>query len=178
MSKTISPPQARLSLAQRLREFLFGTLRQRQRWLHGLFALTFLLITANTLFLLARRYVVGCALNDYDGCAVSIFYQSMVLSHSGIGLLMSLALAGFVALHIARNWKLATRRAAVLSSGLAVLSLLIFLLISGTYFLFRAKTDATMWLFYSHMGAAAVVVALYLLHRHLVRPKHTASGIA
>lgn len=151
----------------------FGTLRGSQRWLHGVFAFAFLLVCANTLFLLGRRYGFGCALDDFDGCNVSIFYQSMVLGHSAIGIVMSLALAGFVLLHISRNWRMAVRRTAVLGSGLGVLTLLIFLLVSGLYFLLRAKTGANAWLFYSHMGAAAIVIAVYFLHRHLVRPYQT-----
>lgn len=66
-----------------------GNLTGLQAHIHRLIFASILLITGNTLFLLARRVGLGCSIDGEDRCIVSEFYQLMVLSHSVVGIVMA-----------------------------------------------------------------------------------------
>jgi tetratricopeptide (TPR) repeat protein len=157
--------------------FLGSGLRGGQKRWHWVVGPLFALLFANTLFLLARRYGFGCALNAYELCSVSVYYQANVLLHSLLGILLLLGLAGFVALHIPKNFKLALLRKKFLITGFAVLFTILLLFGSGIYFLFNAKRASVDWLYNTHLATAALIVLLYLGHRVIARPKQARAMI-
>ena len=112
-------------------ESLAGRLTGLQARSHALIALAILLITANTVFLLVRRLGLGCAIGGESRCTISQFYQLMVLSHSGIGILITAAISAFLIWHLVDHWALARRRGRSLASGLGLLILTFFLLQIG-----------------------------------------------
>ena len=84
---------------------LAGRLTGMQSRLHALIVLAILLITANTVFLLVRRVGLGCAIGGEDRCTLSEFYQFMVLSHSGLRMVMAATIAVFLLWHLADRWR-------------------------------------------------------------------------
>jgi tetratricopeptide (TPR) repeat protein len=158
-------------MRQKLKTFLGSSLRGGQQGWHWPFGILFALLSANTLFLLARRYGFGCNLKAYDLCNVSTFYQGSVLLHSLIGILLVIALTGFAVLHIPRNFKVAWRDKKYFWTGLAVFLTLATLFGSGIYFLFNAKSASVDWLYNTHLIVAGLIVLLYFGHRALARPK-------
>jgi len=155
-------------------DYFIGKLVLPQRRWHTVVAVAILLITCNTLFLLARRFWLGCEIGGVARCSISPFYQSMVLTHSAIGIVMSALLVAFLVFHLRSSWSLGKERLAKLITGLLVIGVTTFLLVSGLYFMLEAKTKSMMWLYYSHIGAAVIFIAVYLGHRHVSRPTMTA----
>jgi tetratricopeptide (TPR) repeat protein len=164
-------------MSPNIRIFLTASLPASQRKWHWLVGVLLALLLANTVFMLARRYGFGCALDAVDACRVSAFYQAAVLLHSLLGVLLVGAVAGFVVLHVTRNLKTARRRLRMPLTGAAMLIVLGVLLWSGIHFLFNAKTTDMAWLYYTHMGVAAGIVLLYFGHRALARPGRTRAVI-
>lgn len=150
--------------------FLGSNLTGGQRGWHWLVGLTLTFLLANTLFLLARRYAFGCALDAYQNCSVSAFYQASVLLHSFLGLLLAVGVVIFLSLHVSGNIKTALSKPRLPVTGIAILLTLGVLLWSGLHFLFNAKTADTVWLYYSHLGMSALIVVCYFGHRMLARP--------
>ena len=153
-----------------VKAFLAGTLRSPDRWFHVGFGVLLILTLGNTLFLLARRYLIGCDLSEFEGCVVSPFYQWMVLSHSALGIALCAAAVVFLIRHIADKWRLVPRRAGSLVTGVSTMLILSVLLGSGFHFLLEAKTAEMEWLYWLHIGLGAVVLLAYVGHRHLARP--------
>ncbi|MDD5036506.1 MAG: hypothetical protein PHE55_17315, partial [Methylococcaceae bacterium] len=156
----------------KLKTFLGSSLGGGQKRWHWPFGTLFALLSANTLFLLARRYGFGCSLDAYALCSVSTFYQAAVLLHSLLGILLFASLIGFVALHVPKNFQFALRRLKLLFTGLSVLVTLGVLFGSGIYFLFNAKRAEVSWLYNTHLATAAVIVLIYFGHRAIARPRH------
>ena len=152
-----------------LNQALSGKLTGTQARWHRIVAIVVLLLCGNTLFLLARRLWLGCEIGGLDRCSISKFYQSMVLTHSGLGIAMAVLLVVFLVYHLARSWSLAQRRKASLITGILVIAVTGFLFASGLYFMLEAKTRSVMWLYYGHIGAAIIFLGVYLGHRRAAK---------
>lgn len=159
-----------------INDFFKSSLTQAQNTWHIFLGTVLALLLANTLFLLARRYLFGCDLAAVAACNVSEFYQAAVLLHSALGILLVLAVGIFGLLHIPSHFKLAQIRPQLLMSGILTLVALSILLWSGLHFLVHAKTAQMNWLYNAHLIAAVGLAAIYFLHRFWARPKR-ANGI-
>lgn len=132
--------------------------------LYGLMGFAALLL-ANTVYLLANRAAEAAGSSIFAVTALSLpkIYQIMVLSHTGLGLVVTALAAIFVAWHLAPVWK--RRRTHTLLSGIATVVCLLGLAVSGLFIMTAAASRNNEWAWYLHVGLAALVPAAYVLHR-------------
>ncbi len=142
-------------------------LTRGQRRLLGAVVALGVLAVANTLYLLANRLAgwVGRPFLGEDALALPRFYQAMVLSHTGVGLLLVAGAVAFASWHLGR----ALRRRAPLSVALGALlvSSGIALAVTGLFIVTAANNRAHRGVFYAHVALGAVAVLLFALHRLL-----------
>ncbi|MFN7888273.1 MAG: tetratricopeptide repeat protein [Betaproteobacteria bacterium] len=159
---------------------LAAVLPPLQRRLHAVVFVLLTLIVANTLFLLAHRGLQTIEAWLTLTRAASQLYQAAVLLHSALGILLMLALGLFVAVHAPEVLRRLRGRWWLPVTGATLVALYAFLLYSGVYFLFNAKTADKQWLYWSHMGASGVFLLLYAGHRLIATqrfPRRQTTGL-
>jgi len=139
-------------------------------WLTFALVLTALLL-ANTLYLLANRLassvLPGVTAERYAEGAytVSKLFQVMVLSHTGLGFLVVGLLLVFALWHLPTVWRRHRRRTVV--SGLVFLTTGLILAITGPFIMYAAASREHGWVWWTHVIAAVIVPAAYIVHRML-----------
>jgi tetratricopeptide (TPR) repeat protein len=130
---------------------------------------------ANTLYLLANR--IGRTLPEpvagffaYNEETIPKLFQVMVLSHTGLGALVTIALALFAVRHLPSVWRRHRPRTVV--TGILFVSAGLVLAVTGPFIVYAAASREHMWVWWTHVCAAAVVPLAYILHRSVsyVRP--------
>ena len=118
-------------------------------------------MVADTLYLLTNRLAdaLDFAYFAVTDISLSKFYQGMVLSHTGVGLLLVVLAMGFVAWHLPAVWRKSRKRA--IYTGIATLTLGVLLAISGLFILSAASNRGNPVAYWSHV-AAAVLVPFFL----------------
>ena len=96
-------------------------------------------MVADTLYLLTNRLADALDSAYFAVTDISLpkFYQGMVLSHTGVGLLLVVLAMGFVAWHLPAVWRKSRKRA--IYTGIATLTLGVLLAISGLFILSAAS---------------------------------------
>lgn len=124
-------------------------------------------VLANTLYLLANRLAedLGSSIFAVTEFSLPVFYQVMILSHTGAGLLLSALGAAFVLWHLGPVWK--RRKPRTLVSGVLSIAALMGLAVTGLFILTAAASRANAWAWWLHVGLAASLPAAYLAHRLL-----------
>ena len=124
-------------------------------------------MVADTLYLLTNRLADALDFAYFAGTDISLpkFYQGMVLSHTGVGLVLVLVVLGFVAWHLPAVWRRSRKRA--IYTGIATLVLALVLAISGLFILSAASNRGNPVAYWSHVAAAVLVPLFYLAHRRL-----------
>ena len=124
-----------------------------------------LALLANTVYLVLVRVadVVGVpqvALNDNS---LPVVFQAMVLSHTGLGILVvSLGLA-FLIWHLPAVWK--RRHRASVVSGISLGLAAVLLLVTGLYILTEAASRDNRGVWWLHVLVAVAGPAAFLVHR-------------
>lgn len=121
------------------------------------------IMLANTAYLVVSRLAGENAILGTGETAIPLFYQALLLSHTGLGLVFASGVGIFVLLHLAPVWK--RRRVATLLSGLAALTAIGGLAYSGLFILTAAATRNHAWAWYLHISLAALFPLAFLLHR-------------
>ncbi|MDX1395838.1 MAG: tetratricopeptide repeat protein [Gemmatimonadota bacterium] len=122
-------------------------------------------MVANTLYLLANRAADGLGLGFFavGETSLPVLFQAMVLTHTGVGLLLVALMIGFLIAHLPTVWK-RRHRASVLSGiGLGVAGAV--LAVSGLFILTAAASRNNAWAWWAHVAAAVVIVGAYAGHR-------------
>ena len=111
---------------------------RQQRTLLAVVALGVFMV-ADTLYLLTNRLADALDFSYFAVTDISLpkFYQGMVLSHTGVGLVLVVLAMGFVAWHLPAVWRKSRKRAIL--TGIATLTLGIVLAISGLFILSAAE---------------------------------------
>ncbi len=124
-------------------------------------------MVADTLYLLSNRLADALGISYFAVTQISLpkFYQGMVLSHTGVGLILVLAALAFVAWHLPVVWRKNRRRA--IYTGIVTLTLGLVLGITGLFILSAAASRENSWAFWGHVGAAALLPLFYLAHRRI-----------
>ncbi|HUG41615.1 MAG TPA: tetratricopeptide repeat protein [Longimicrobiales bacterium] len=122
-------------------------------------------VLANTLYLLLNRLADAL---DWEFFAVGettlpAFFQAMVLTHTGAGLLLALLMAAFFLAHLPTVWKRKHRSSIV--SGVLFVVVGGTLVVTGLFILSAAASEANRWAWWAHVAAAALVPIGYGLHR-------------
>ena len=135
-------------------------------------------IVANTLYLLFNRLADALDISYFALTRISLpeFYQGMVLSHTGVGLILVLVALSFVAWHLPAVWRKNRRRA--IYSGVLTLILGLILGVTGLFILSAANSRENAWAFWSHVGAAALLPRFYLTHRRFSLWKPSRAAIS
>ncbi len=120
---------------------------------------------ANTLYLLINRWA---DLAGFDFLAVGEislpkFFQVMVLSHTGVGLLLAVLFILFVLLHLKKIWR--RNRKSTVITGVATVVVGAALTVSGLFILTEAASKNNAWVWWLHVICAALIPAGYILHR-------------
>ncbi len=123
------------------------------------------LILANTLYLLANRLIDawrGTPVGD-SGITLSRFYQVMLLSHTGLGLLLALLAITFVIWHLSPVWLRRSTR--TVATGVFVLIGMLTLAGTGLFIMTAAASRDNGWIWWIHVSVAAGLLIAYPLHR-------------
>jgi tetratricopeptide (TPR) repeat protein len=125
------------------------------------------LMLADTLYLLAKRAADAVGISFFAVTEISLpqFYQAMVLSHTGIGVVLVILMLAFVEWHLPMVWRRHRKRA--IYTGLVTAVLGLALLISGLFILSDANSRSNAWAWWLHVLAAGVLPAFYLAHRRI-----------
>ena len=139
---------------------------RQQRTLLAVVALGVFMV-ADTLYLLTNRLADALDFAYFAVTDISLpkFYQGMVLSHTGVGLVLVVLAMGFVAWHLPAVWRKSRKRAIL--TGIATLTLGIVLAISGLFILSAASNRGNPVAYWSHVAAAVLIPLFYLAHRRL-----------
>ncbi|MFQ5678964.1 MAG: tetratricopeptide repeat protein [Gemmatimonadota bacterium] len=119
----------------------------------------------NTLYLLLNRLAeaIGWSLFAVGETSLPKLFQAMVLTHTGVGLLLALLMLGFFLTHLPVVWK--RRHAASVATGAVFVGAGLTLAVTGLFILTAAASQANRWAWWAHVLAAALVPVGYVLHR-------------
>jgi tetratricopeptide (TPR) repeat protein len=120
---------------------------------------------ADTGYLLLNRLADVGSIRYFAATPLSlpIFYQIMMLAHTGIGLILAAAAVGFVLWHLPSVWRRTRHRA--IYTGLLALTAGLALAATGLLIVTAASTREHGWAYWVHVVAAAALPLMYLLHR-------------
>lgn len=138
----------------------------QQRLLMLIVALGVLML-ADTLYLLLHRLAEMAGWVDLVQTHLILpkFYQAMILSHTGVGVVLVILAAAFVEWHLAQVWRSHRRRA--ITTGLLTVVFGGTLLITGLFILTEANSRDNAWAWWMHVLCAGLVVPVYVAHRQV-----------
>jgi len=146
------------------RTLLTGGLRV---WLTVALVLAALML-ANTLYLLANRLgrlmpdPVAAFFASGDQTLPKLF-QAMVLSHTGLGVIVAAMMAVFAVWHLPTVWR--RRRPRTVTSGVVFVAAGLVLSVTGPFIVYASASRAHNWVWWAHVVAAGVVPVGYVVHR-------------
>lgn len=120
---------------------------------------------ANTVYLLANRFADGVGWEFFAVGETTLpgIFQVMVLTHTGVGLLLAALMLGFLVAHLPTVWK-RRHRASILSGvGLGLAGGI--LVVTGLFILTAAASRENSWAWWAHVAAAILIVSAYAGHR-------------
>ena len=125
------------------------------------------LMLADTAYLLLHRMAEAVGWIRLGGTELVLpkFYQAMILSHTGIGVLLVILAAAFVEWHLPQVWRRHRRRA--ISTGVLTVVFGGTLLITGLFILSEANSRDNAWAWWAHVLCAALVLPVYVAHRRV-----------
>jgi tetratricopeptide (TPR) repeat protein len=120
---------------------------------------------ANTLYLLANRAADGLGWSFFAVGETSLpkLFQAMVLTHTGLGLLLASLALVFFSTHLSVVWK--RRHRASILSGVGFVTVAIVLVVTGLFILTAAATRDHRWAWWIHVMCAALIPLGYATHR-------------
>jgi tetratricopeptide (TPR) repeat protein len=136
--------------------------------LRGLLAVALALaafMLINTAYLLINRLADGLGWGFFAAGETSLptLFQSMVLMHTAVGLLLAALMLAFFGAHLPKVWK-RRHRASVLSGSLYLLAGTT-LAVTGLFILTAAASRDNRWAWWAHVICAALVVIGFVMHR-------------
>ena len=126
---------------------------------------------ANTGYLVLNRVADFMDLEFFAVGATSLpkLFQVMVLTHTGIGILLFTIMLIFAVLHLTRVWR--RRNESSLTTGLLLVFCGLVLLITGLFILTAAASRDNAWAWWMHVACAAFVIVGYIGHRMVSRTR-------
>ena len=142
-------------------------LSRSQRFLYAAVLAFTLLLVANAAYLLTVRVLGLVGLIASPDRFIPPFYQVMILSHTGLGLLLVLPLIAFVAWHLQSLWSLLFNRRAKVT-GLLLMGVSVLIVVTGLFIMSEANSKQHRWAFWLHVIMAFALPLFFLRHRHFV----------
>ena len=120
---------------------------------------------ANTLYLLTVRLadILEISLISAGKTYIPPVLQVMILSHTGVGILLVTLMLAFGFLHLARVWKMYRHKSGLTGIGYMVVGLT--LGITGLFILTAAASRENNWAWWLHVVCAVLAPAGYIMHR-------------
>ena len=120
---------------------------------------------ANTAYLLINRLAdaLGWGFFAVGETSLPKLFQSMVLTHTGVGLTLAALMLAFFSAHLPTVWK--RRHSASVLSGLLFVLAGLTLVVTGLFILTAAASRDNRWAWWAHALCAALVVVGYVVHR-------------
>jgi len=120
---------------------------------------------ANTLYLVANRVADALGLTFFAVGETTLppLFQAMVLTHTGVGLLLASLMAGFLIAHLPTVWKRKHRGSIVSGIGMALVGA--GLVVTGLFILTAAASRDNSWAWWAHVASAVLAVGGYAAHR-------------
>jgi tetratricopeptide (TPR) repeat protein len=122
---------------------------------------------ANTFYLLINRLADASGLTwfaDTDHSLPKLF-QTMIYTHTGVGLLTAILMSLFAIWHLPKVWK--RRHSASIVSGVLFVAAGLTLTVTGLFILSAAASRNNSWAWWTHVVCGAVVPIAYVLHRYV-----------
>jgi tetratricopeptide (TPR) repeat protein len=122
-------------------------------------------LLANSLYLLIYRFAenAGWSFFAFSETSLPKLFQVMLLSHTGIGILLTLILIAFVIAHLPKVWR--RRHKTSIISGIIYISAGLILLITGLFIFTEAASRNNQWAWWVHVFCGLLVVFGHLTHR-------------
>jgi tetratricopeptide (TPR) repeat protein len=120
---------------------------------------------ANTVYLLLTRLAESfdwTALTGEVG-SLPVLFQTMILTHTGVGLVLAAVTIAFVVAHLPKVWA-RQHRTSIVSGVILVLSALV-LVVTGLFILTDAASQDNRWAWWTHVVAALLIPCGYVAHR-------------
>ena len=120
---------------------------------------------ANTSYLLVNRLADALDWNVFAVGETSLpsLFQAMVLTHTGIGLLLAALMLGFFVSHLPKVWKRYHKSS--VASGVLYVAAGLVLVVTGLFILTAAASRDNRWAWWAHVACAAIVPLGYVAHR-------------
>ena len=120
---------------------------------------------ANTLYLLLNRLADALDWTFFATGETSLpqLFQAMVLSHTGVGLLVVILMFVFGFGHLPKVWKRYKRPSGI--TGIAYMAIGLILAVTGLFILTASASRDNSWAWWIHVICAAGAPVLYILHR-------------
>lgn len=134
-------------------------LTRGQRRLHLVLLALAIFMTGNAAYLFAARLAAG----ESYAAALTRFYQSQLVLHVAVGILVLLPMAVFVVWHMKRALAMQNRRA--VWTGIGVTAAVVALLVTGLFLFQKANSAENRWAFLSHQILAIAATGGYVVHR-------------
>ncbi|MDZ7344599.1 MAG: hypothetical protein ONA90_08785, partial [candidate division KSB1 bacterium] len=133
---------------------------------------------ANTAYLLLNRLADALDWNFFAVGETSLpkLFQTMVLTHTGVGLLLAVLMLVFAISHLFKVWKRHHQSSVI--SGISLVTSSVILVVTGLFILTAAASRENRWAWWAHVICAALVPAGYIIHRleSYARPPKAAFG--
>lgn len=130
---------------------------------------------ANTLYLVLNRLSGEVNLDIFAAgkTSIPVLFQVMILSHTGVGILLVVLMLTFGIAHLPKVWKMYRNRSGL--SGIAYVLAGLTLGITGLFILTSAASRENNWAWWLHVGCAILAPAGYIIHRLSSRGNKPAS---
>jgi tetratricopeptide (TPR) repeat protein len=133
---------------------------------------------ANTTYLLLNRLADALDWNFFAVGKTSLpkLFQAMVLTHTGVGLLLAALVFVFAISHLVKVWKRHHKSSVI--SGISLATIGVVLVVTGLFILTAAASRDNRWAWWAHVICAALVPTGYIIHRLVsyARPPKVAFG--
>ena len=120
---------------------------------------------ANTLYLVLNRFAGLADLEFFAAGKTSIptLFQVMVLSHTGVGIIVVALMLVFGIMHLPRVWKMLHKTSVISGIGYLIIGLL--LGITGLFILTSSASRENNWAWWTHVICAIGAPTGYIIHR-------------
>ena len=133
---------------------------------------------ANTVYLLLNRLAEALDWRFFAAGETSLpkLLQTMVLTHTGVGLFLAALMFVFALSHLPKVWKRHHQSSVI--SGILYVAVGVILVVTGLFILTAAASRDNRWAWWAHVIGAALAPAGYIIHRLVsyVRPPQKVFG--
>lgn len=121
---------------------------------------------ANTLYLLLNRFADAIDWSFFAAGETSLpaMFQVMILSHTGLGLLLAVLMLGFGIGHLPKVWKRYKQTSGL--TGIFYVTIGLILAITGLFILTSSASRDNNWAWWLHVTCAALAPTAYIAHRY------------